>query len=91
MSDMAQKSGNKVLFTKKGEETEDSIQVEMVQEPMKQDTVKFPWKMKWPMKTKFQNFKIYCLTIIIIICVNITIDQCLPNCTRINAETNIAL
>ena len=43
------------------------------------------------MKTKFQNFKIYVLTIIIIICVNITIDQCLPNCTRINAETNIAL
>ena len=42
MSDMARKSGDKVLFTKKGEETADSIQVEMVQEPMKQDTVKFP-------------------------------------------------
>ena len=56
MSDMARKSGDKVLFTKKGEETADSIQVEMVQEPMKQDTVKFPWQTEMTNENKISKF-----------------------------------
>ena len=42
MSEMAGTSGIKVLSAKRGEETADSVQVEMLPGPIKQDTVKFP-------------------------------------------------
>ena len=42
MSEMAGTIGIKVLSAKRGEETADSVQVEMLQGPIKQDTVKFP-------------------------------------------------